>query len=175
MFQPGKQSADVESGGERPQGKRGFTLKLKLFGITKKNCRNSVQKGFFVFGCNQVTVRGSERLCPLYQKFVPKPRHGMSVFPPRQNEGVRQVAALQKEVSGNVRMFAAAQAEVARLKASLQVRAELVTLVSMEICSAKYVLEWSSGPASFYCAPNPGPMFQVCLLDPFSLQALYYL
>ena len=51
------------------------------------------------------------------------------------------MAALQKEVSGNVRMFAAAQAEVARLKASLQVRTELVTLVSMDICSAKYVLE----------------------------------
>eukprot|EP00752_Nemacystus_decipiens_P007835 g7000.t1 len=52
-----------------------------------------------------------------------------------QNEGVRQVATLQKEVSGKVRMFAAAQAEVARLKASLQHREALLKGTATRVMS----------------------------------------
>lgn len=77
MFQPGKQSADVESGGERPQEKRGFTLKLKVFGIfNKEKLQEFSPKGLFRFRLQPSDgprpIRNSERLCPLYQNFVPK-------------------------------------------------------------------------------------------------------
>eukprot|EP00903_Cladosiphon_okamuranus_P020583 g18894.t1 len=53
-----------------------------------------------------------------------------------QNEGVRQVSILQKELSGKARLFAAAQAEVARLKASLQHREALLRGTATRVMSA---------------------------------------
>jgi len=50
-----------------------------------------------------------------------------SASPTSQNEGVRQVASLQKEMAGKARMLTAVQAESGRLRASLQVRIPMFT------------------------------------------------
>ncbi|CBJ26969.1 hypothetical protein Esi_0051_0052 [Ectocarpus siliculosus] len=102
-------------------------------------------------------------------KLVAKTQEKLARNAKMQNEGVRQVGILQKEISAKARMYSAVQAELGRLKTSLQHREALLKGAATRVMS---VLDSANEKEHWLSAKNQVEAIVVPILERERLDGL---